>query len=496
MAQTHRPAGGTGPFGVPTKTASPMSGARAWLAARPWHVALAVVAAGYTVVQLLLTVRIGLGWDESVYISQVARGIPSAEFSAPRARGVPLLVAPVALVTPSPLAIRGYLSLLSGIGLFLAYWAWLRLRPSPVVPVAAALFAGLWIALFYANEAMPNMWVAYCGVAGVALTRLAELRRRPRLVLAGLVAAFAVASLLRPTDASWLAVPLLAYGLLRRRLLMVAAVAAGLAIGWTEWSVEAFMRYGGPFERLHAAGAQNMTGLSFSLPDHLRALDGPTLCRFGLDCGGFPLEQMAWFVALPIFAVLGVWTNRRRSLVLAMASGLSLAFSYFFLVGYAAPRFLLPAYALLSLPVATGLARLCGRRTTRLFAVAGVLGYFALQGASAYVYARNTHITRSFDSKAVSILRSIGMRQPCFLYGHHAVQIAYLARCSSKGVISRYGGAAVPDSVEAAMARRDWVAAIATEENPPAAWLRTWNPVPLDVGRRQTWHLFLPPEPD
>ncbi|MFD0660507.1 hypothetical protein [Thermocatellispora tengchongensis] len=202
-----------------------------WWRARPWHLALAAVAICYSAVQLAFTTRIGLGWDESVYLSQVARGVPAAEFTASRARGVPLLVAPVAVFTPSVTAVRVYLGLLSGAGLYLAYRPWLRLRPGPVVPVAAALFAGLWLSLFYANEVMPNMWVAYCAVAGVALACLAG-GRRPLRPVAGLVAVFAAASLLRPSDATWLALPLLVYAAVTRRLLVAGCVAAGLAIGW------------------------------------------------------------------------------------------------------------------------------------------------------------------------------------------------------------------------------------------------------------------------
>jgi hypothetical protein len=478
---------------------SRVRGLRELVASRPWLVALALVAFSYTAIQLVFTARIGLGWDESVYISQVARGVPPAEFSPPRARGVPILVAPVAMFTSSVTAIRVYLSLLSGAGLFLAYWPWLRLRSGPVVPLAAALFAGLWLSLFYANEAMPNMWVAYCGVAAVALFRLAEKHSRHALVLAGLVTAFGIASLVRPTDASWLALPLLAYGLARGRLAAVAAVAAGLAVGWTEWIAEAFLTYGGPLTRLKAAGAQNMTGLHFSLPDHLRALDGPMLCRFGIKCGGFPLEQIAWFAAIPILAALGVHVvggvrgAPRRGFVLAVACALSLAVSYFFTVGYAAPRFLLPSYALLALPVAAGVVWLRGRRGTALFATAGLLCYFLVQGLSAFVYGRDTYLARRLDAITVSRLHAMGMRAPCFLYGHHAVQIAYLARCSAKGVITRYGGRAVPRSLEAAIARGDWVGVITPSARPPAPFLASWQPVDLRMGGRHHWHVFLPP---
>ncbi|TMR96343.1 hypothetical protein [Nonomuraea basaltis] len=467
---------------------------RAWNAVRRPHVALALVAICYTAVQLALTVRIGLGWDESVYISQVARGVPAAEFTAPRARGVQLLVAPVALVTPSVTAIRVYLSLLSGIALFLAYMPWIRLQAGAVAPVAAALFGGLWLSLFYANEAMPNMWVAYSAVAGVGLACLTEVRPRARLANAGIVAAFAVASLMRPSDATWLALPLLGYGIARRRRRPALATTAGLAIGWAEWMAEAVLRYGGPLARLHAAGAENATGLHFSLPDHLRALNGPLLCRFGVECGGLPLTQVAWFAAVPVFAALGVWTARRRALVAALACGLSLALSYVFTVGYAAPRFLLPAYALLALPVSAGVARLCRRRGSAVLAVVGVACYFVVQAKSVYIHGQQVYAERAVAPEIVARLKRMGMRPPCFLYGHDAVQIGYLAQCASHGVFRHYGGrSSVPSSIRAAMGRRDWVGVITTSRRPPAPFLKSWTAVDLRIDGGKRWHVFVPP---
>src|SRR4051812_37221686 len=89
---------------------------------------LGAVAVFYGLIQFVVTRRVPLGWDETVYVSQVARGVPRAVFSAPRARGVVLLVAPVSLITTSVTALRGYLGVLSAAGLFLAYWPWLKIR--------------------------------------------------------------------------------------------------------------------------------------------------------------------------------------------------------------------------------------------------------------------------------------------------------------------------------------------------------------------------------
>ena len=79
-----------------------------------WLVAVGVA---FTGAQLLfVSPRMGLSWDESVYVSQVSAHAPAAWFDPARARGVPLLVALVAALTGSVVALRVYLSALSGLG--------------------------------------------------------------------------------------------------------------------------------------------------------------------------------------------------------------------------------------------------------------------------------------------------------------------------------------------------------------------------------------------
>ena len=118
--------------------ARPAAGSLWWLAA---------VAAAYTAAQLLFVSRqLGLSWDEVVYVSQVSGHAPAAYFDAARARGVPLLVAPVTLLTSSQTALRVYLSVASGLGLFLALLAWRRLRPGWILALAGLSFGSLWVA--------------------------------------------------------------------------------------------------------------------------------------------------------------------------------------------------------------------------------------------------------------------------------------------------------------------------------------------------------------
>ncbi|MFD7180056.1 hypothetical protein ACFV90_08560 [Streptomyces sp. NPDC059904] len=86
---------------------------RAGVAARSL-LPLAALAITFALIQLLFVIPgLNLNWDESVYASQVTPHVPSAYFSAPRARGVPALLAPLTLLTSSTLALRLYLATLS-----------------------------------------------------------------------------------------------------------------------------------------------------------------------------------------------------------------------------------------------------------------------------------------------------------------------------------------------------------------------------------------------
>jgi hypothetical protein len=88
-----------------------------------------------------------------------------------------------------------------------------------------------------------------------------------------------------------------------------------------------------------------------------RALAGPTLCR--------PCTQpvawsaTAWWFAVPPLVALGiaVAVSRRQATLAVMptCAGPALFAEYTVTISYAAPRFLLPAYALASIPAAQAL---------------------------------------------------------------------------------------------------------------------------------------------
>jgi len=454
------------------RQAGPGLGLRRWLPGpdSAWWIGL--VAAAFTATQLaFVSARLGLSWDEVVYVSQVSGHAPAAYFDPARARGVPLLVAPVALLTSSVTALRVYLSVASGAGLFGALMAWRRLRPAWVIALAGVCFGGLWVAQYYGPQAMPDLWVALAAVAAVGLfLRVAARRddppggslgsadrspsevglpatagtRWPWALLAGLAGCVGAAALIRPGDAIFLAAPLVASVIAVprwRRWPLAVAVIAGLVAGGAEWVAEAYLRFGGPLARLHAAGAeQGGFGLHLAVWAELRSLNGPTLCR-PCTVGWRHPELALWWLALPGLVALGIFAARRAgrlgTALLPAGCGCCAAAQYLFLIDYAAPRFLLPAYGLLALPVADGLGWLVTRVRADLRPLARLAVAFCLAAELAAQHVVLEHevagtVTFHDDyAHIVADLRALGVRPPCLIRGQQYIPVAFYAGCAS-----------------------------------------------------------------
>jgi hypothetical protein len=453
-----------------------------------WLVAVGVA---FTAAQLaFVTPRMGLSWDESVYVSQVSGHAPAAFFDPARARGVPLIVAPVALLTGSVAALRVYLSVLSGVALTLALWTWRPLRAAWVLALAAVIFGGLWVAEYYGPQAMPDMWSAFGGLAavgcflrwargagvagrsaGVAGRSAGVAGRSAGWALGGLGLSVAFVTLVRPGDAVYLAAPLVVAAATAgwRSWRPVAAIGCGLLAGGAEWVIEAFVRFGGITSRLHAAGAeQGGFGLHFALPDELRALNGPTLCRpcvIGVRDPGLDL----WWLALPLLVAAGIIAARHAGQLatglLPAVCGLCLAAQYLFMINYAAPRFLLPAYALFAIPVADGLAlAITGvSRDMRPAVTAVVTCFLVAQLFSQHlVLDHEVGGTVQFHddyTRIATVLAEHGVRPPCLIKGVQYIPIAFYAGCASNG----------------APAPGEPVAALVQTIGKPPAWARNWR---------------------
>jgi hypothetical protein len=450
-----------------------------------WPAAVAVV---FTLAQLVLVVPgSGLGWDETVYTSQVSGRVPAAFFSAPRARGVSFLVAPVAAWTADVLPLRLYLAVLSGTALLGALWAWRTLLPARVTALGGGLFASLWITLFYGPEVMPNLWSALGALAAVGCFLNAVHRPRTRGPMVGLWLACAVVALMRPPDAAWLALALTGAALTVRgwrRPGVLAAVLTGTAAGAAHWVIEAYVSYGGLLDRLRRAGEiQGGMGRHLAVVDQLQSLSaGRTLCR---PCG-VPWQDHAagvWWLVLPVLATVGtaaaVRGRRPATAVLPLAAGLLTALPYLFLIDYAAPRFLLPAYALLMLPVADGLWHAAARPAGRLRpAVCGLLAVLlvthvgvqlsVLDGATDRAARRARELTAVAER-----LHHLGVRGDCVVSGDHAPQLGYYAGCDSRQ-IGGHDGSVTPAGLRR-LARRHPVAYLVRPRHRPPAAVRGWR---------------------
>ncbi|MFI1389074.1 hypothetical protein [Streptomyces griseoaurantiacus] len=453
---------------------------------------LAAVAALFTLAQLaLVRPDLGLGWDETVYVSQLGTQAPAAFFSAPRARGVPLLVAPVASWSSSTVLLRAYLAVLSGLGLYLAFRSWRGLLPARVLTLAGALFATLWVTLFYGPQAMPNLWVAYGALAAAACFQRARADSRDRAALWGLGTSAALMAWMRPTDAVWATVPLfllvLAPARGRRRvpsvLVPAGVLAGGLAAGAVEWIVEAYTSYGGLGRRLaEASRIQGGLGWNLAFDDQLRGLAGRALCR---PCAG-PLPPVAetwWWYTLPPLAVLGtlVAVRARRpvpAVPTALACATTVAIPYLLLIGYAAPRFLLPAYALLSLPVAVALLRLTSagsgrwRTAARVLVAAGLLGHLVAQYSVLDGVVERSAAGRRGWARTAAALHGLGVRPPCLLTGREAIPVAYYTGCASAQVSGHNENSTPGRILEAAT--RVPVAALTAPDADPPGFARGW----------------------
>ncbi|WP_220137550.1 hypothetical protein [Streptomyces himalayensis] len=445
----------------------------------PW---LGLVALAYATVQLTAVVpHIGhaLGWDEGVYVSQVDPRNPAAYFSAPRSRGTSMLVAPVLAVTSDPFVLRIVLALLSAAALYAAFRVWRPLVGPGTSALAALLFAGLWTTELYGPQAMPNLWVALGAVATTGWFLRTGVPGRIRVPgripirvpgrtpvtrqryapwwMAGCLAATA---LVRLPDAGWLALPLIgAAVLVRERRRVLPWLLGGLAAGGAQWVVEAYVRFGGIPQRLRISGATE-GGMSphLNLGNAWRALNGPELCR---PCT-VPLrhpELTVWWLALPLLtaaALMVAFADRRRGrggtdegtgdrlprpadaarpfavTAVPVACAASLAVPYLLLLGYFAPRFLLPSYALLALPVAALLLR-AARAGTPVAAVVAL----AVAGQLVSQYALLEHLTAetaAVDHRyrlAADDLHALGLHAPCLVTGPRALPVAYDAGCAS-----------------------------------------------------------------
>jgi hypothetical protein len=496
---------------------------------------LLVVPVAYVVAQIALVGQLGLGWDESIYASQTDPRRPALAFGAPRARGMSLLAAPVQAVTSSTFALRACFAVLAGVGLYAAYAVWLRLRSDAAVPIAAFGLASLWLMLFYGPSLMPNVAVALAAVFATGALIAAARRVAPRWLAWSSGAAVALATLVRPGDVVPLVVAMVVVVLghapwRARSVELLGPPALGLTLGAIPWVVEAELRFGGTLARIRRAIIAQGTGERF-VPDYqLRSVDGPLLCR---PCNRAaepipPLGVVMWTVGT-LLVVIAVWLALRRVrtaspemmpedsgagrgprpvdltvvppelTVVPAIVGASFAFPYLLLVGYAAPRFLVPAYALLALPAAQALVflvRAAGGRSR----LAASLGVAALLGAHLVVQLgwlegvlrMQEPALRSWTLVARALARN-DVRPPCLLMGSRSAPVGYVAKCDNAD-LDRLGGEPFTAADLSNRLRREQGAVVLRSGEPVPSYARGWRPIPRSA-LPGGWRVLVAPRP-
>ena len=125
--------------------------------------------------------------------------------------------------------------------------------------------------------------------------------------------------------------------------------------------------------------------------------------------------------------------------ILPVVCGLCVAAQYLFMIDYAAPRFLLPAYALLAVPAADGLAFLVtgagrGLRPAMTAAVTCLLAVQLLAQHLVLDHEAGGTVTFHDDyTRIAAALAARGVRPPCLVQGVQYIPIAFYAGCASAG---------------------------------------------------------------
>jgi hypothetical protein len=451
------------------------------------HRILAVIGVAYLVTQLgLLSLDRPPRWDESVYLSQVIPGMEAVFFMASRARGIPLLVAPVTSLGGSIGDVRLYLMVLSAVAMTATYRTWV-----PVVgmaaPVAAFVFSFSWLGLVSGSEVMPNYWAAILGLAAAGLTaRRLQGEGTRYVVLASVV--LAGMALVRPTDATVLTgVIAISVVLFRRDLWhILMPLGLGLVLGWLPWLVEMSVRFDGPANALRTAAA----GRHFATVDLTENVTRYATYTGG-KASGVPVAGMMWWgliVAMTIVALAHRGKSELRSAMLLCGLG-AVAFATVYIVFVPAlPRFLLPAYAFASVPFATGCVSLLRGGAASRAAGGAVLvlmiPWAIWQGAVADGQERRSGSPVSFRV-GITIRQRAGGR-PCFFVSPRDYpQVAVASRCEGE----RGSGAPSAAEVDELLSGGREVFVILLKRAPRASPLSSLTPVRF-TGAEKTWYLY------
>ncbi|MBS3941018.1 MAG: hypothetical protein KG028_08660 [Actinobacteria bacterium] len=322
-----------------------------------------------------------LRWDEVTYLAQVTPGQPDVWFGPQRARGMSVVVLPVALLGAPLTLLRLYMVTVSAVALWLAFRPWAR-TIGWTGGAAALVAAGGWVPMYFAVELYPNLLAGFAGVAAAGHL-FCWMRERRQADLLAVALAVAVVAWLRPTESVWLCLGLAPIALVMVRLeawRAWAAMAVGGFVGWLPWAIEAFARFGSPLARLRNAAGESASGQSRnSLIQYLNLVEGPV--RRVVADPVLTYRALALLLGLTALVLLGIAQRRdherRVAAVVALVAATATVFPYLVLNAGINLRYVLPGMLLAAVPIGAGLATIGGalRRAdaTRTAAVLTVL---------------------------------------------------------------------------------------------------------------------------
>ncbi len=454
---------------------------------------LIVIGVAYVVAQVvLIPLSRPPAWDETIYLSQVMPGIDPMIFEAWRARGVPLLVAPVTFLGGSVGDVRLFLMLASAVTITATFRLWI---PSVglAAPVAAWLFSFSWLGLWSGSEVMPNLWAAILGLATAGfVARYLDGGERWHAVLAAIV--LAAMALVRPTEATVLtgAIGLYVVVFRRARWRLLFGLGLGLVLGWVPWLIEMSIRFGGPMSALDEAAVEHFARapVADNVLLHLTATDGRP------PDSPIPLGGVLWWGILLILAIVAITRaprpKDRSAAILASFGALALAAEYLVFVSALAPRFLLPAYAFGSLLAAIGVVTLIRggvvSRATGAVVLMLAIPWTIWQGAVADRYQERRMISiLAYRDVGLTIRQLADGRSCSFMSPQGYPQIAFASGCDGAELLRARG----PMVGELEELRNDGeeVFVILKRVAPADSPLGSLDPVQVP-GPRRTWFMY------
>ncbi|HVF08941.1 MAG TPA: hypothetical protein VNC60_10220, partial [Actinomycetota bacterium] len=215
----------------------------------------------------------------------------------------------------------------------------------------------------------------------------------------------------------------------------------GVVAGTLPWIVEMSLRFGGPRAAFDRAAFSSHLGDGVSLREHLAVTDGPLIGLGGSDA--IPVVGAAWWIALVVLALVAAAGSKGRATAgvrLAAFAGLALAGTYVFLIGGLAPRFLLPALALLSLSAGAGIEHLRSLSRARPLPLL-IVGSVGLAGWGVWQVATFDRLEASASAERArpqavgeAIADHVGSSDCLVASTHDFPQVAFAARCAGRSL--------------------------------------------------------------